>query len=83
MNLEASCCVLLNHGRYFKKGNGVMKHIVGGGGGEKVEDEGQQVLLGYLETAKAREEKTGGKPQEDKYAIVWLVCNHKAFLQWL
>lgn len=56
-----------------------------GVGAEKVADEGQQVLLGYLETAKAREEKTGGKPQEDKYAIVWLVCNREvhAFLHWL
>lgn len=46
------------------------KHIVGEGK-EKVADEGQQVL--DLDTATAREEETGGKPREDKYAIVWLV----------
>lgn len=58
------------NGRRQKKKGKRKKHIVGGGK-EKVAGEGQQVL--DLDTAKAREEETGGKPQEDKYAIVWLV----------
>lgn len=77
--------LFLSHGHYFlcplqnainaqwekaKKKGKRKKHIVGGGK-EKVAGEGQQVL--DLDTAKAREEETGGKPQEDKYAIVWLV----------
>ena len=50
-----------------KKEKEIKKHRVGGG---KRKLSMKEVLFLYLDTAEVWEERTGGQPHEDKYAIV-------------